>query len=275
MRTYLGIILCVFCAASCFGQWNRSLDSITCTLEELKSPKDYQLYYKRLVSFTKAAHLKVKNSEITIGDFKEILPLYEHFPGNQKDSSVYRKSLGFLAQFARKLDYYSISKQYYEIAQKFCFDNVTDSLMWYNELQLAFIYSRLNDYERANYYLKLCEKNNSINSNPNRLSRLYAEIGRNHMWLGDTGNMIKYYNQGLNLGMNIGELRGINAIYNAYIEYFLDWCADEDRLDKALYYLKLNEKFLNENKNIGDYERRLSDNYKTSLILTIVNRALI
>jgi len=153
------------------------LDSISIVLDSLKEEKNIKEYYKSLDIFERE-HYK---------DFPEILyqtsELWSFVGETSQDSVVYRRNLSRRASYFRKINDFDSALKYYLIAHKHGKpkDGILD-FSWYIEKPMGSIYARLNAYDQANYYFKLCIPGLEKAKNYKNLSRVYKDIANSYDW---------------------------------------------------------------------------------------------
>ena len=167
-----------------------------------------------------------------------LAPLYNVVPKNQEDSLALRVQLTRHAQQFNKINDYKEALKFYLLASGFVKDLRTDKYVWNIENRIGAIYARMGDYDKTLYYYKLCIPYLSENVDYGTLSRLYKEIGRTYMWLGDYDDMKKYYDEGISYGVLGKEYRGLQAIHEAYGDYFLNYSTEENNLGNAYKHIQ-------------------------------------
>lgn len=177
-------------------------------------------------------------------------------PQNNEDSVIYRKYLIKYAQKFRKQNEFQKALIFYLKASSFSKDLNTDDKVWYCEYWIGTIYARMDDYDKAIFYYKKCIPYLTAEKNYGILSRLYKEIGRAYMWMGNIAEMKNYYENGIAFGQKSDEYKGLQAISDAYAEYHLDYDTSDTRLAEIRRHLDNSLYYLNKMKDDKDYEER-------------------
>lgn len=170
--------------------------------------------------------------------------LYNVVPKNEEDSLALRLQLTRHAQQFNKINDYKEALKFYLLASGYVKDLHTDKYVWNIENRIGAIYARMGDYDKTLYYYKLCTPYLISNKDHSTLSRLYKEIGRTYMWLGNYDEMKKYYDEGISFGVLGKEYRGLQAIHEAYGDYFLNYCTEENKLINAYTHIRNSGSYL-------------------------------
>lgn len=148
---------------------------------------DSLAYYEvnnQLVSYLelldKTHNYFLKNKEFN--EIKSMLDYYELFrlPNTDLEKSKARYSFTLYAfTYYKKLEDHLTALKFYELAH----DNLDDKLngdkfSWYIENVIGNIYTRLEQYEKAEYYLNIVERYLKATENNRNLSRLYINKSR-------------------------------------------------------------------------------------------------
>jgi tetratricopeptide (TPR) repeat protein len=104
-----------------------------------------------------------------------------------QQASKYRKT----GDFQTALNWYLRAHNMVEDA--FCLDDWA----WYVENEIANIYTRFDDFEKAEYYGKMCEQSLIYYGNKERLSRLYTNLGIMFYSKSDLNKAAEYYKKSI------------------------------------------------------------------------------
>lgn len=170
--------------------------------------------------------------------------LYQIIPQDREDSLSMRLQLTRHAQHFNKLNDYREALKYYLKASALVEDLSSDKYVWNIENRIGGIYARMDDYDKALYYYRLCIPSLTIHQNYSNLSRLYKEIGRANMWLGRYEEMKHHFDEGISMGTAAREYRALQAIHEAYADYYIHYDTDTGRINNAVLHLRHSEAFL-------------------------------
>lgn len=263
IKNWLVIILC-----SCHSIGYLSAQSnppklpFTDSLEYYRVNDNLHSYLKVLDDFHNF-HLKNKDYE----SVKNISTYYHLFrlPKNPKERKKARFSftLHAFAYYKYLGDNLSALK-YYELAHSHLEDKSKgDEISWYVENVIGNIYTRQEEYERANYYFNIVEQYLELTSNFNNLSRLYVNKSRSLYAQGFLKQSINVLNKAKNLTRSDKALAGIylnlvdlmlvtNRIDSSqiYLDSFdlLNHSIKQER--KYYYYELLGDKYVKENNYV-------------------------
>jgi CHAT domain-containing protein len=248
----LSFVFCLWFMTWCLPLFSQQTEkNLTQNLHYLRHINSFSHYYSTLDSLGKYWEKK-KNTD-PLYDLKKY---YQRLPQNQDDSVTYRKYLIKYAQKFKNQGEYLAALPFYLQASSFSKDLKTDDKVWFCENRIGGIYARLDDYDKAIFYFKKCIPYLSAVKDNGTLSRLYKEIGRAYMWMGNIAEMKNYYENGIVFGQKSDEYKGLQAISEAYAEYHLDYDTSVTRLAKCKKYLDNSLYYLNKMKDEKDYGER-------------------
>jgi len=163
--------------------------------------------------------------------------LYAFLPNTGIDSSRYRYYLLFHAQNIRKyLGNYDHALRYYLEAHQHASENKNfDKYCMNIESLIGNIYARRNDYDKAIYYLTLVIPYLKNEKKYGRLSRHCSDIGNVYKWLGQFDKMEEYYIEGISLGLESKEYRGIQGNYAGLVDYQINFISPDHYDHEAIF----------------------------------------
>lgn len=230
IKIWLVIILCVCHSIGYLSAQNNPPKlSFTDSLEFYRV-NDNLLGYLAVLDDFHNYHLKNKAYE----NIKNISTYYQLFrlPRNPKErkKARYTFTLHAFAYYKYIGDNISALK-YYELAHANLEDKSQgDDISWYVENVLGNIYTRLEEYERANYYLNIVEQYLELTSNFNNLSRLYVNKSRSLNAQGYLKQSINVLDRAKQLTRNEKSLAGI------YLN-LVDLMLATNKIDSSQIYL--------------------------------------
>ena len=256
-------------------------DSIYRLIENAAAQDSFANYYK---------YIKEIESKIIQFYFKNSLynasQLYINILSKtNEDSITYRRACTYHANnIQRELNDNNEALRWYLRAHAHSSDINTDDIVWYIEKRIGDIYSRKNDYAQAIYYHKLCIPSLLKHEDYAKMSRLYADLGDDYLWINKITEMRTCYDKAIEYGKlwnNIKkekEYRGLYAANTNYASYYLNDINKEDKYSlyekhilEAKQYLKLlngERDYLVRKYEIeileGDYEK-IKGNYNKAL----------
>ncbi len=226
-------------------------DDLNCLIMEAKAKDTLLTYFKALNEIDEY----IIDHDLTDSLYK-LEKLYQISPKTPEDSSAFRAQLCRHAQRFNKINDYKEALKFYLLSSSYASDLHTDKNVWYIENRIGGIYARMDDYDKTLYYYKLCIPYLTENKVYGTLSRLYKEIGRTYMWLGNYPEMKRYYDEGIIYGELANEFKGLQAIHEAYGDYFLNFNTDENRLVLAYKHIQNSISYLNHLEVDEDYIER-------------------
>lgn len=233
------------------------------SLAYLQSKSDVNSYYKCLSRQVKIAadSLKDKNLLDTLSVFLDPDP---QVITPAKSYLVRRVAAAFGSKYLRVFSDLSKSEHFYLIAHQHVQDSfLLDDYNWYVENELANLYTRLDNYDKADYFRSLSEtslqhqiRTSADPLKPMRyLSRFYVNLGLLRESQGDMMGAIAAYTLGLHLADSIDFEKGIQGNTSGLARVAVDL----DSLEMAAKYMRVSEAALVALSGEPDYLFRLAD----------------
>lgn len=180
------------------------------SLNHYRALGEWKSYFKKLSSLGNSALLQDEPGFM----LKELEPfLLKSVAGDRPDRRFeLRKAFTQQASKYKKSGDYKAALHWYLKAHELVNDPFClDEWSWYVENEIANIYTRFDDFEKAEYFARLCEQSLIYYKNENQLCRLYANMGILFYSKAEFENAIHFYEKGLNLADKIKNHLGVLA----------------------------------------------------------------
>ncbi len=220
MYNQILISVLLFFVSQTFAQTSTE-DSLLLAIEINRNEDCYKEYYK--LTNTLAKHfVKTKNHSAIY----EMDTLFNWYPETKEDSLEYRKACGRHGIRLSKYldDHYQALQYFHEAHRSVVSKKYLDKYFFEIETRIANIYSRLNDYEKAIYYHKLCIPS-AQKYNPKRIPRMYSNLGDCYKWIGEEDEMSRYYDLSIQEGKKMlphtDGLKALQASHAHWADFYL------------------------------------------------------
>lgn len=233
------------------------------TLAYYQQTNDTSRYYTYLDQKAKMAATILKDSLL----FHKLISFIDPDPGsiNPKKRVWLRKvytrfGWGYLYHLVD----YSKAEKYYLLAYQYAEDSILlDKHAWFVENELMNLYNRLDEYEKAEYFLNLtqgslihqAEKDGNQHRAKEYYSRLYVNIGRLEESKGENEKAMAAYQRGLALADEVNTEKGIqgNAISLAHL------AIEIDSMELAREMIRIAASAMDSLHHERDYKERLAN----------------